>query len=257
MSEKVKVVFEALNYFKAFNKDETIRVVIFKNKNFMYDINIGIGTNKPCTKQITKEDDLINADTLIKINNVNLNDLNSILFSINMKHIIESGLEEKDSEVIRFQSIKNKRNSNNVIEILFNKDVLAYEYLNQHLNGTYRNSHKYSFWGFYDKTDEELEEISSSLEMGEEVDLTSDIIKNKMRTALSNTTRTYNEYYKMLSFFISKMYVNPIELAYSYSYAEYLDLVKSEQKKDVDDIDFGNTSLPKHLKMYALVNNKD
>ena len=52
----------------------------------------------------------------------------------------------------------------------------------------------------------------------------------------------------MLEFFKSKMYVNPIELAYSYSFIEYLNLAQSEQEKEMDDIDFGNTNLTMYLK---------
>lgn len=248
MTDKVTVVFEALNYFRKFNENEVVRVVILKNKNSLYDINLGIGTNKTIDKKITKEDKLIKEEEKVEVRNVNINDLNSILFSINMKHIIESDLEMRNDEVIRFQSIKNKRNGNNVIEVIFNKDDIDYEYLNQHLNGTYRNSKKYSYWGFYDKSKEELKELSKSLEMGEEVDLTSDVIKEKMRSAISNTLKSYNKYYEMLEFFKSKMYVNPIELAYSYSFVEYLNLAQSEQEKEMDDIDFGNTNLTMYLK---------
>lgn len=254
MTEKLKIVFETLDYFNSFNTDKTIRLLIFKNNNYMYDINIGIGNDIAYNEKITRDDNLINKDSLIKINNINLMELNYILFIINMKYVIETSIDDRSNKIVRFQSIKNRGKNSNTIEILFNRNILKSEYLNQHLKGTHRNSHKYAFWGFYDRTDEELQEISSSLEMGEEIDLTSIRMKNKMKDGYNNTTRTYDEYYKMLSFFILKMYANSIELAYSYSYNEYLELLKNQHKKDINDIDFGNTNMQRYYKKYTIEN---
>lgn len=224
MTEKMKVLFELLKYYQSLYSDKKIRIVIFKNENSTYDIYTGISLESIVKESLNKDDKLIIPDTLTTIKNINLIELNYILFIINMKYVIVDS--NKDKNIITLASNKI---SNNSIELIFNKDILGENLLNEHLIGIRRNSYKY---GAKDENNTR--------------------IKDKIRSAKENISRTYEEYYNMLSYFISRMNYKPVELAYSYSYNEYLELLKEDNIKDLLDVNFGNTNFKKYSKKLTI-----
>lgn len=205
MTKNIKYFFTIIDSFIKNQKKNKMPILIFKNENNNYScvfmINSILSDNTKCLLKMNYDDVKNKFQKYISLENINIFELNYILYIFNMKYNVLTNVfdEFNKKNIIDFYSCGAIFND---ISIHISKDIMNKDILEQHFIGTKNNSFKYDKWVYNDSVKEELR---------------------------NNSSISYEEYCKILNYYYNNS-KNPIKDAYSYSFKNFKDIYTNQSE---------------------------